>query len=346
MRVVHYLNQFFGGIGSEEEAGTPPQVRPGAVGPGRALDQALPEGSHVVSTIVCGDNYAAEHPEEIAALAVATVRDAGADLLVAGPCFQAGRYGAAAGAMCNAVQAQLRVPAVTGMAVENPGVDIYHGEIYIIDSGRDVARMKDVLVKMASLGVKLVDGQPAGKPAEEGYIPRGRMRSEFVDETAAQRLADMLLAKLKGEPFESEAPVQAPEPVPVPPPVADLSKATIAVVTDGGLVPKGNPDRIPTGFAKVWGTYGIAGRDHLRGEDYEVSHGGYDVRHVQADPNRLVPVDVLREMERDGLVGKLHDEFLSTTGNVNPLENSRRMGREMVEWLKIEHVDGVILVST
>ena len=346
MLVVHYLNQFFGGIGSEEAAGTPPQVRAGAVGPGRALEQALPEGSHVVSTIVCGDNYAAEHPEEIAALAVATVRDAGAGLLVAGPCFQAGRYGAAAGAVCNAVQAQLGVPAVTGMAEENPGVDIYRGEIYIIDSGRDVARMKDVLAKMASLGVNLVNGQPVGRPAEEGYLLQGKLRSEFVDQTAAERLANLLLAKLKGEPFESEAPVQAPEPMPVPPPVADLSNATIAVVTDGGLVPKGNPDRIPTGFAKVWGAYSIAGRDGLIGEDYEVAHGGYDVRYVQADPNRLVPVDVLREMERDGLFGKLHEEFLSTTGNVNPLENSRRMGREMVEWLKIAQVDGVILVST
>ena len=62
--------------------------------------------------------------------------------------------------------------------------------------------------------------------------------------------------------------------------------------------------------------------------------------------DRAGRVDVLREMERDGLFGKLHEEFLSTTGNVNPLENSRRMGREMVEWLKIAQVDGVILVST
>ena len=35
MRVVHYLNQFFGGIGGEEKAGVPLEARPGAVGPGR-----------------------------------------------------------------------------------------------------------------------------------------------------------------------------------------------------------------------------------------------------------------------------------------------------------------------
>ena len=45
-------------------------------------------------------------------------------------------------------------------------------------------------------------------------------------------------------------------------------------------------------------------------------------------------------------MGKLHNEFLSTTGNGNPLENSRRIGREMVERLKASGVDSVILTST
>ncbi len=41
MRVVHYLNQFFGGVGGEDQAGFPPQVIQGAVGPGRLLDSIL-----------------------------------------------------------------------------------------------------------------------------------------------------------------------------------------------------------------------------------------------------------------------------------------------------------------
>jgi glycine reductase len=120
----------------------------------------------------------------------------------------------------------------------------------------------------------------------------------------------------------------------------------VALVTDGGLVPKGNPDHIPRGFARVWGAYSITGKDALAADEYEVSHGGYDNRQVQSDPHRLVPVDVMRQMERDGVVGRLHPEFLSTTGNVNPLENSRRIGREMAERLKEAGVDSVILTST
>ena len=125
----------------------------------------------------------------------------------------------------------------------------------------------------------------------------------------------------------------------------ELTK-TVALVTDGGLVPKGNPDKLPRAFSRVWGAYDIAQQEGLKGEEYEVAHGGYDNRYIQQDPNRLVPVDVLREMEKSGLVGKLHNEFLSTTGNSNPLENSRRMGREMAERLKAAGVDSVILTST
>ncbi len=346
MRVVHYLNQFFGGIGGEEKAGAPPQVREGAVGPGRLLESVLPQGSQVIATVICGDNYAAENLEEVQAMMVDAVRDAEADLLIAGPCFVAGRYGIAAGGVCAAVLNRLGVPAVAAMAQENPGADLYRSEILIVDSGTDPSGMRDVLTTLVSLGRKLAGKEAIGRPAEEGYIPQGVLKSEFVEQTAAQRLAGMLLAKMNGLPFQSEAPENAIEHVVPPDPVKDLSKATVALVTDGGLVPKGNPDRITRAFATVWGAYSIEGRTGLSGEDYEVAHGGYDNNHVQDDPHRLVPVDVLREMESSGVIAKLSGEFYSTTGNANPLENSRRMGREMAQRLKEAQVDAVILTST
>ena len=346
MRVVHYLNQFFGGIGGEEQAGLPPEIRPGAVGPGRLLEQVLGDGTQVVTTIICGDNYAAENVQEVTAMVTQQVKEAQAELFVAGPCFQAGRYGSAAGAVCAAVQEDLGIPAVTAMAGENPGVDLYRESIYIVDSGDDVSRMRDVLADMARLANKLAAQGVIGRPADEGYFAQGKLRSEFVENTAARRLTGMLLSKMRGEAFEAEVPIKSIEAVPAPPPVPDMSRATVAIVTDGGLVPKGNPDQIPRAFAQVWGAYSIDGMDSLQAGEYEVAHGGYDNRPVEQDPHRLVPVDVLRQMERDGLVGKLHPEFLSTTGNSNPLENSRRMGREMAARLIEAGVDSVILTST
>jgi glycine reductase complex component B subunit gamma len=346
MRIVHYLNQFFGGLGGEEKAGVPLEIRQGAVGPGVLLEQLLGGDAKVVTTLVCGDNNAVEKQATMIGSALEKIRDAKPDLFVAGPCFQAGRYGMAAGALCSAVQSKLGIPVVTGMSEENPGVDLYREMLYIVDSGTNAARMRDVLARMANLAMKLVNKAEIGLPAAEGYLPRGLIRDRFVEQTAAQRLVDMVLAKVKGEPFESEMRPTAFAPVPMPPALKDLSKAKVMLITDGGLVPKGNPDKIQGSAATRWGAYKIEGCDDLKAEDYEISHGGYDPQFVRQDPDRLVPLDAMRELEKEGMIGKLHGEFISTSGLANPLSNTRRMGREMAQRVKQLGIDAVILTST
>jgi glycine reductase complex component B subunit gamma len=346
MRIAHYLNQFFGGIGAEEHAGKGLEIREGAVGPGRLLEQLLGGDARVVLTMVCGDNFAVEHQDEVTAAVLEKLSTMSVDLFVAGPCFDAGRYGMAAGALCRAVQSELKIPVITAMSEENPGVDLYRDALYIIDSGTNAVKMRDVLGKMARLGQKLIANEPIGLPAEEGYLRRGWLRDQLVEKTAATRLVDMLMAKMSGAPFESEMPATAFAPVPMPAAINDLSKAKVMLITDGGLVPKGNPDRIEGTAATRWGSYNIEGSDDLRGEDYEVSHGGYDTRFVQEDPDRLVPLDAMREMEKSGAIGKLADEFISTCGRSNPLSNTRRLGREIAEKIKNDGIDAVILTST
>ena len=346
MRIVHYLNQFFGGMGGEEKAAAPLQTRLGAVGPGKLFEQVFGVEAEVVMTLLCGDNYAVENQERVIAAALDKIREAEADLVIAGPCFQAGRYGMAAGALCSAAQAELAVPAVSAMAEENPGTDLYREKLYIIDSGTDAAQMRHVMIRMAALARKLVNKNPIGLPRDEGYFARGFIRDQFVDKTAAERLVDMVLAKVRGEPFQSEMTPTAFAPVPMPRAVKDLGRAKLLLVTDGGLVPKGNPDKIQGSAATRWGSYNIADCADLRGEDYDVSHGGYDEQFVRQDPDRLVPLDVVRELERDGVIGKLHEEFLSTSGLANPLSNTRRMGREMADKARQLGVDAVILTST
>ena len=346
MRVVHYLNQFFGGLGGEDQAGAPLEIREGAVGPGKLLEPLLGAEAKIVTTLICGDNFAVEHEEEFVAKALEKIRAANADLFVAGPCFLAGRYGMAAGALCSAVQSQLGIPVITGMARENPGADLHRETLYIIDSAENAAKMREAAEKMAHLAQKLLQGKSIGSPNDEGYIPRGLIRDQFVEKTAGERLVDMALAKIRGESFESEMAPAAFARVPMPPAVKNLTKAKVMLITDGGLVPKGNPDKIQGSAATRWGAYSIKDRAYLRAEDYEISHGGYDPQFVRQDPDRLVPLDVMRDLEKAGAIGELCDEFISTSGLANPLSNTRRMGREMAERAKKLGIDAIILTST
>ena len=63
VRAVHYLNQFFAGLGGEEAAEHAADALEGAVGPGRGLAAEL-DGVEIVATIACGDDYFAEHEAE------------------------------------------------------------------------------------------------------------------------------------------------------------------------------------------------------------------------------------------------------------------------------------------
>lgn len=346
MRVVHYVNQFFGGLGGEEHAGNALEIRDGAVGPGKLLEQLFGSDCQVVMTLVCGDNYAVENLEALTAVVLEKIRAAQADLFIAGPCFLAGRYGLAAGALCAAAQATLNIPVITAMAAENPGADLYREFMYIVDSGDNSAKMREVLTRMAAMAQKLMRHEIIGSPKDEGYLVRGLIRDEFVELSAGQRLVDMVLKKVRGEPFESEMSPTAFAPVPKPPAIADLTKAKVMLVTDGGLVPKGNPDKIQGSAATRWGVYSVKGCQDLDGADYEISHGGYDPQFVRQDPDRLVPLDVMRELEREGVIGELHEEFISTSGLSNPLSNTRRMGREMAAKAKQLGIDAIILTST
>jgi betaine reductase len=346
MRIVHYLNQFFAGLGGEEKAGIALEARDGSVGPGKLLEQLFGADGKVVQTLICGDNYAVENQEAMLDAAIEKISAANPDLFVAGPCFQAGRYGMAAGALCVTVEARLKIPAITAMAEENPGADLYREFLYIVDSGENAAKMRDAVSAMARLALKRLTGDAIGAPEEEGYLRRGLIRDQFVEQTASERLVDMLMAKVNGKTFISEMTPTTFTPVPLPPAVKDLAKAKVLLITDGGLVPKGNPDRIQGSAATRWGSYSIDGCDDLKGEDFEISHGGYDPQFVRQDPDRLVPLDVMRELEREGVIGKLHDAFISTSGLANPLSNTRRMGREMAERAKALDIDAIILTST
>ena len=94
-KIVHYINQFFAGIGGEEKADYTPELREGVVGPGMGLKAALGEDYEIVSTIICGDNYFGENLDAATDTIIEMVKKCEPDVFVAGPAFNAGRYGVA-----------------------------------------------------------------------------------------------------------------------------------------------------------------------------------------------------------------------------------------------------------
>lgn len=346
LRVVHYLNQFFGGIGGEDKASVGPQIKDGIVGMGGAIQGALKEQGQVVATIICGDNYFAERTDEAVQEILQMMIPFKPDIVIAGPAFNAGRYGIACGELCKAVQDKLDIPAVTAMYEENPGVDLFKRDVYIVKTADLAKDTVTVASRMVNLALKMVNNEKIGKPLEEGYFPRGIIKNEPIDTSAAERAVSMVLAKIMGEPYEPELELPKFDRVKPPPPIKNIKSAKIALVTDGGLVPKGNPDKLESHKATRFAIYNIEGLDSLSSKDFEANHIGYETGYVDQDPNRLVPLDVMRDLEKQGVFGELVNKIYATAGVGTSLDNAKRIGEGIAEQLKHDGVDAVILTST
>ncbi len=344
-RIVLYLNQFFGQIGGEDQAHIEPQSSDQPIGPGVGLKALLPNNCTIVGTIICGDSYFNENLEEASATVGQLIRDFNPDLIIAGPAFNAGRYGMACGTV-GKIAHEMGIPAVSGMYPENPGVESYRQFLYIVETGNSAASMRTALPGMAKLAGKLVNGELLGSPAEEGYLSRGIRKNVFVEQRGSARAVDMLLKKLRGEEFETEYPIPHFDRVDPAPAIKDLSGVTVALVTSGGIVPKNNPDRIEASSASRYGKYSIEDLDCLASDSFETAHGGYDPVYANEVPDRVMPVDALRALEKEGKIGKLFPYFYSTVGNGTSVANAKKYASEIAHELVNEGVQAVILTST
>ncbi len=345
-KVIHYINQFFANIGGEEMAHVTPEMREGAVGPGLGLNKEFKGEAEIVATVICGDSYFNENVEEATKTIINLMKKYEADLFIAGPAFNAGRYGTACGTISKLVQDKLNIPVVTGMYIENPGADMFKKEVYIIETANAATGMRKALPKMAKLALKLAKGEEILDYKTEGYILRGIRKNYFADKIGAERAVDMLIKKLKGEDFQTEYPMPEFDRVAPGAAIKDLSKARIALVTSGGIVPIGNPDHVESSSASKYGIYDINKVNNLTGRDYETAHGGYDPVYANEEPDRVLPLDVLRDFEKEGMIGSIHPYFYSTVGNGTAVRSAKVFSEEIADKLIQDDVDAVILTST
>ena len=185
-------------------------------------------------------------------------------------------------------------------------------------------------------------GEEIGASCEEGYMPNGIRKNFFEKERGSKRAVDMLLKKLNGEHFVTEYPMPSFDRVAPNPAIKDLSKATIALCTSGGIVPKGNPDHIESSSASHYGEYSMDGVDklYLCRSTRPLTAATIPV-YANEDPDRVLPVDVMREFEQRGQDRQAAQPAIYTTvGNGTAVASAKAFAAEYAQKLKKAGVDG------
>ena len=346
-RIVLYLNQFFAGLGGEEVNDIPLDTTSELVGPGRALQNILGDkGGTLIKTIFAGDDYFVSNEDQAVEDIKAILEETKPDLVIAGPAYDAGRYGVACALVCKAAWDQA-IPAVTGMHPDNSGLSAYRESVISIPTADNPINMADDLANMIDLGLKLLNDVPLGPADIEGYLPTGLRHSVIRDNIAASRAVDMVLSRIHGKPFVSEVPARDYDFVDSPEPLKDLTTSTIAFITTAGVVPKGNPDQQSTTIPRRILQYIIESLDSLKVEDWESVHSGFKgFIYNTVNPNYAMPLPAFRAAEKKGLVGSIHPTVFSVVGGGCPVSEARRMGSEIARELKEEGVDAAVLAST
>lgn len=348
LKAVHYINQFYAGLGGEAEADTGFCVLDEIKGPALALNATWNGELVITKVIYCGDNYVnvEDNWEEIKKKLKAVIEEEKPDVFLAGPAFNAGRYGVACAKVCDYVKNELGVLSVTAMWKENPAISMYVQENYIVPTTETAAGMRKSIPDFAKLALKLAKKEAIGPARIDGYFQTGHRNNEYSDKSGAERVVQMVVDKLYGNPYVTEVPHRGYEEVPPASKVIDLKNTKIALFTTGGLVPVGNPDKIKQAFATSYGMYNMTGLDALKKGVYESIHGGYDTTDASNDPHRLVPLDVMRDLVREKVIGGLYEIFGTTCGVGTNVGSASKMGADYAMHIKEAGVGAVIITST
>ncbi len=347
LKVLHYVNQFFGGIGGEDVNDLPVETREGAVGPGRLLDQKLGDRGSVVETIIAGDNLFVEEEDDSIAKVLEVLERVKPDLVVAGPAFDAGRYGMACALICQAARG-MGIAAVTAMVDDNAGVLASGRDIYVVPTNDNPAEMAAIIDRMIGLGLKLASGDAISHADADDYIPHGFRREVIRDRPGAERAVDMAVAMALDQPFTPEIKIREYDIVSAPEPIVNLKDTTVALVTTAGIVPEANPDGLGDNHAKrEWASYDIDGTNALIQGEWQSMHSGFKgYIYNSVNPNYALPLPALRGLEALGVIKKIHSEFFSMVGAGAPVTDAQEMGREIAQRLVADGVQAVILEST
>ena len=267
-------------------------------------------------------------------------------MLVCGPSFGSGRYGYACGMLAREA-ARRGIPTVCGMDPESPGVAAAEGAAYIVPTSSNVAGMREALPRIAALAAP----------------PRRRARSSGRRRTRATSRAGCAGTSTRARPAPAArsiccSPSSPATPAPRSrrpsiacrrrPPVADLAAAKLALVTEAGCVPQGNPDGLPTIRADAWLRYparrrGDAGRRAATNPCTAASTSPPRTPTRTASfPSMSFELLQRRGQDRSAPRRVLHDHRATALPSPPP----SKFGQEIADELKEAGVEAVVLSGT
>lgn len=156
------------------------------------------------------------------------------------------------------------------------------------------------------------------------------------------RVGPLLERKEYAEAFRTYPWLEAGQP-PFAVPKKKLSDMTVALLTSGGL---STPGQTPFDEANPLGdpTYRWIGRQGPLPE-WRVDHGHYDPSEAKEDYNTIFPLDALRALERDRVIGAVASRHASFVGyQPDVLSFIEGSGRQIADGLAAGGVDAVLLV--
>lgn len=129
------------------------------------------------------------------------------------------------------------------------------------------------------------------------------------------------------------------QPIPFTPLTKPLSECRIALISSGGMMYRDQPrfHREDASYRRIPKT--------ARREDLSVWHFGYPTRDAELDPNCVLPLEPMRELEAAREIGALVDPVFSFMGGVYSARKIRdELAPQILDELRRAHADAFFLV--
>lgn len=135
-----------------------------------------------------------------------------------------------------------------------------------------------------------------------------------------------------------------------------LNQVRLVLISTGGVFVEGHDPLGPSGPTQQEAVLRI--QEFLRGDPalatiprdtpaqlLRVRHPGYDIRGALRDHNVVFPIDHLKALEAEGVIGELADEAYSFVGATSQIRLLKEFAPRWAEHLKQQGVDAALLVA-